>query len=72
MYQFGIGFKNGNQEYPIHKSTNKYKTESFDDYFPTRKDNSYKIKHVMDWLGLFICTIENSQKTLLNQEFKVQ
>jgi hypothetical protein len=54
MYQFGIGFKNGNQEYPIHKSTNKYKTESFDDYFPTRKDNSYKIKHVMDWLGLFV------------------
>ena len=35
---------------PIHKD----RTECFDDYFPCRKDNDCKQKHVMNWLGLFV------------------
>jgi putative transposase len=32
----------------------KDRTECFDDYFPCRKDNECKQKHVMNWLGLFV------------------
>ncbi len=33
----------------------KDRTECFDDYFPCRKDNNdCKLKHVMNWLGLFV------------------
>ena len=29
-------------------------TECFDDYFPRRKENKYKLKHVKQWLNLFV------------------
>jgi len=33
----------------------KDRTKCFDDYFPCRKDNNdCKLKHVMNWLGLFV------------------
>jgi putative transposase len=33
----------------------KDRTECFDDYFPCRKDNNdCKLKHVMNWVGLFV------------------
>ena len=32
----------------------KDRTECFDDYFPSKKDNDCKQKHVMNWLGLFV------------------
>ena len=31
----------------------KYRTESFDDYFPCRKKNC-KLKYVRNWLNLFV------------------
>ena len=31
----------------------KDKTESFDDYFPCRKENC-KLKHVLNWMNLFV------------------
>ena len=42
----------------VERTTNQYikdRTEMFDDYFPCRKDNDdSKLKHVMNWLGLFV------------------
>ena len=32
----------------------KDRTEGFDDYFPCRRDNDCKLKHVMNWLNLFV------------------
>jgi len=33
----------------------KDRTKCFDDYFPSRKDNNdCNLKHVMNWLGLFV------------------
>ena len=32
----------------------KDRTEGFDDYFPCRKKNKCKLKHVKQWLSLFI------------------
>jgi putative transposase len=32
----------------------KDRTECFDDYFPCRRDNDCKLKHVMNWLNLFV------------------
>jgi putative transposase len=32
----------------------KDRTECFDDYFPSKKDNDCKQMHVMNWLGLFV------------------
>jgi putative transposase len=33
----------------------KDRTECFDDYFPSKKDNNdCKQMHVMNWLGLFV------------------
>jgi putative transposase len=31
----------------------KYRTESFDDYFPCRKEKC-RLKHIINWLNLFI------------------
>ena len=32
----------------------KDRTECFDDYFHCRKENDCKLKHVMNWLSLFV------------------
>jgi putative transposase len=32
----------------------KDRTESFDDYFPCRKERSCKLKHIINWFNMFI------------------
>jgi len=32
----------------------KDRTECINDYFPCRKDNDCKLKHVINWLSLFV------------------
>jgi putative transposase len=32
----------------------KDRTECFDGYFPCKKDNDFRLKRVMNWLGLFV------------------
>ena len=32
----------------------KDRVENFDDYFPCRKKNKCKLKHVKQWLDLFV------------------
>jgi putative transposase len=32
----------------------KDRTEEFDDYFPCRKKKKCKLKHVINWLNLFV------------------
>jgi len=39
----------------------KDRTESFDDYFPCRRKKKCKLKHVMNWLNLFV---DNHNKEL--------
>ena len=40
------------KNYAVHKD----RTESFDDYFPCRKENC-KLKHVLNWMNLFVSYI---------------
>ncbi|MFZ0329538.1 MAG: DDE-type integrase/transposase/recombinase [Nitrososphaeraceae archaeon] len=47
----------------------KDNTECFDDYFPCKRNNDCKLKHVMNWLSLFVdITIEKLRKRLLSEE----
>jgi hypothetical protein len=32
----------------------KDRTESFDDYFPRRKERSCKLEHILNWFSMFI------------------
>ena len=38
----------------------KDRTESFDDYFPCRKDDDCNIDHVYNWIELFVSMHNNN------------
>jgi putative transposase len=38
----------------------KDRTESFDDYFPCRKDDDCNIDHVYNWIELFVSMDNNT------------